>query len=154
MPPLRTAALFCITMGSMLILFQIIKKVKNVKAPGFDGVPNILLKHASVISIPKSGKDHSNPSIYRPISRKSSVSKISEKIILKLLQNFVSDNQFGFKMAHSTSHQLGRVEQHVKEQRDLLMPESTGMLLLHVKKAFVSVWHETLMYELLMKGWM
>jgi hypothetical protein len=32
------------------------------------------------------------------------------------------------------------------------MPESTGMLLLDVKKTFDSVWHEPLMHKLLMKG--
>jgi hypothetical protein len=58
-------------------------------------------KHASVIPIPKPGKDHSNPLNYRPISLLSSVSKIFEKIILKRLQDFVStnnvlpDHQFG-----------------------------------------------------------
>jgi hypothetical protein len=98
--------------------------------------PNIW-KHASAIPVPKHGKDHSNPSNYRPISLLSSVSKIFENFIIKRLQDFVStnnvlpDHQFGFRMAHSTSHQLRRLVQHVKGTRDLLIPESTGMLLLY-----------------------
>jgi hypothetical protein len=60
----------------------------------------------------KPGKDHSNPSNYRLLS---SISKVFEKIILKRLQDFISannilpDHRFGFRMAHSTSHQLKRV---------------------------------------------
>jgi Reverse transcriptase (RNA-dependent DNA polymerase)/Endonuclease-reverse transcriptase len=165
---------------------KIIKKLKNGKAPGFDGVPNILLKnlprravvyltyvfnsciklcyfpkvwkHASVIPIPKPGKDHSNPSNYRPISLLSSISKVFEKIILKRLQDFISannilpDHQFGFRMAHSTSHQLRRVVRHVKGRREPPLSESTGMLLLDVEKAFDSVWHEALLHKLLTRG--
>jgi hypothetical protein len=99
-------------------------------------------KHASVIPIPKPDKDHTNPSNYRPISLLSLVSKFFEKIIIKRLQDFVStnnvlpDRQVGFRMAHFTPHQHRRVVQHVKGERDLLMPESTGMLLLDVEKAF------------------
>jgi hypothetical protein len=71
-----------------------IKRLKSCKAPGFDGVPNIIFKnmprrsfvyltyvfnsciklcyfpkiwkYASVIPIPRPGKDHSNPSNYHP----------------------------------------------------------------------------------------
>jgi hypothetical protein len=51
-------------------------------------------------------------------------------------------------LAHSKSLQLRRVVQHVKGKRDLLMPESAGMLLLDVEKAFVSVWHDALISSL------
>jgi hypothetical protein len=78
--------------------------------------------HASVIPITKPGKDHSN--LLNSISLLSSVSKIIEKIILKRLQdlcstnNVLPDNQFGFSMAHSTSHQLRKVVQNVKGKKD------------------------------------
>jgi hypothetical protein len=92
-------------------------------------------KHASVIPILKPGKDHSTtPSTYRPIM--SSISKVFERIILKRLNGFIStvnilpDHQFGFRVAHSTSHQLRMVG-----GRRL----STGMLLLNVEKAFDSL---------------
>jgi hypothetical protein len=92
--------------SSALTTSRQVKKLKNGKAPGFDGVPNILLKnlprraivyltyvintciklccfpkeskHASVIPIPKPGKDNSNPSNYRLISLLSSISKASK----------------------------------------------------------------------------
>jgi hypothetical protein len=139
------------------------KAFKGGKAPGFNDVPNIILnnkprrafvyltyvfnaciklcyfpkiwKHVSVIPIPKPGRDHSNPSNYRPISLLSSISLVFERITLNRLNSFIStinillDRQFGFRVAHSTSHQLGRVVRHVKAKRSLRVPESTGMLL-------------------------
>jgi hypothetical protein len=94
-----------------------------------------------VIPVPKPGKDHSNPSNYRPISLLSSISKVFEKIIMKHLNGFIStvnilpNHQFGFRVAHSTSHQLRRVVQHVKAKRSLRVLESMGMLLIDVEKA-------------------
>lgn len=89
-----------------------IKNLKNSKAPGFDNFSNILLKNipisaigniakifsaclkigyfpdffkrATIIAIPKPGKDPRNPSSYRPISLLSSLDKIFEKIILSI----------------------------------------------------------------------
>jgi hypothetical protein len=115
--------------------------------------------HASVIPIPKPGKDHPNPSNYRPISLLSSISKVFERIILKCLGCFIStgnilpDHQFGFRVAHSTSHLLRRVVRHVKAKRSLRVPESTGILFLDVEKAFDSVWHEALLHKILANGW-
>jgi hypothetical protein len=91
------------------------------------------------------GKDHSNPSNYRLISLLSWISKVFERIILKSLNGFIStvnilhDHQFGFRVAHYTSHHLRRVVRHVKAKRSLRVPQSTGMLLLVVEKAFQ--WH-------------
>jgi hypothetical protein len=81
-------------------------------------------RHAKVIPLPKPGKDHSNPSNYRPISLLSSISKIFERIIRKCLNTFIAsnnalpNNQFGFRAAHSTSHQLNRSVRHVKNRRE------------------------------------
>jgi hypothetical protein len=113
-------------------------------------------KHGSVIPIPKPDKIHSNPSNYRLIM--SSISKVFEWIIPKRLNGFISpvnilpDHQFGFRVVYSTSHQLRRVVRHVKTKRSLRVPESTGMLLLDVEKAFDSVWHEALLHKLLVNG--
>jgi hypothetical protein len=114
-------------------------------------------KHAaSVIPIPMPGKDHCNPSNYRPISLLSSIGNVFERIILKRLNGFISTvnilPQFGFRVAHSTSHQLRRVIRHLKAKRSLQVPESTDMLLLDVEKAFDSVWHEALLHKLLING--
>jgi hypothetical protein len=111
-----------------------------------------------VISIPKPGMDHYNPSNYRPISLFSSISKVFERIILKRMNGFIStvnilpDHLCGFRMVHSTSHQLRRVVRHVKTKRSLRVLESTGMLLLDVEKVFDSVWLEVLLHQLPVNG--
>jgi hypothetical protein len=140
----------------------LIRKLKGVKAPGCDiprraaGFLNYIFnsclklcyfpkkwKHATVIPIPKPGSDPSDPSNYRPISLLSSISKILERIILQHLNAFISghnvlpNHQFGYRAAHSTSHQLNRVVRHVKNRR--AQGKSTGMLLLDVEMAFDSV---------------
>jgi hypothetical protein len=108
-----------------------------------------------VIPIPKPGKDPSNSSDYRPISLLSSISKVFERIILKRLNTFVSiqnvlpNHQFGFRAAHSTSHQLNRVVRHVENNRG--QGQSTGMLFLDVEKAFDSVWHDALLHKLIQR---
>jgi hypothetical protein len=99
----------------------IIKAMKNNKAPGFDGIQNILLKNlpenaislltkiinsclrisyfprefkkAKVICIPKPGKDPRLPSSYRPISLLSSIDKIIEKTILARINRYAEDNE-------------------------------------------------------------
>jgi hypothetical protein len=83
---------------------------------------------------------------------------VFEKIIVKPLQGFISankilpDHQFGFRMAHSTSHQLRRVVRHVKGKKEPPLSESKGMLLLEVKKAFDSVWHMRLLFINILEG--
>ncbi|KAL1124059.1 hypothetical protein AAG570_001829 [Ranatra chinensis] len=92
---------------------KIIKKLKNNKSPGSDGIPNTVLKHftrkalvkltnitnaifkhahypthwktATVIALPKPGKPTSEPSSYRPISLLSSLAKVVDRIILNRL---------------------------------------------------------------------
>jgi hypothetical protein len=73
-----------------------------------------------VISISKTGRDHSDLSNYRPISQ-----ILERRIILRRLNSFFSghnvlpNHQFGFRAAHSTSHQLNRVVKHVKNRREV-----------------------------------
>lgn len=98
---------------------EIIKNLKNSKAPGDDDIKNCLIKrlppsgiksirqivsaclklgyfpprwkHANVIPIHKPQKDPSNPLSYRPISLLSSLSKILERAILNRLSQFIDD---------------------------------------------------------------
>jgi len=91
-----------------------------MKAPGFDGIFNIIIKKlsakvlslltaifnrclelhyfpstwkvAKVVPIRKPGKDPTSPSSYRPISLLSSLSKLFEKLILNRLLDFVEEH--------------------------------------------------------------
>lgn len=90
-------------------------------------------KHAKVIAIPKPNKDHSLSKNYRPISLLSSLSKIFDKLLLSRLNKHISDNeiipasQFGFRSEHSTVHQLNRLVNIVKHNRDI--KRSTGLII-------------------------
>lgn len=98
-----------------------LKNSKNMKAPGFDSIFNILLKHlssrtlthlanilnkcmdlqyfpstwkcAKVVPILKPGKDPTSPSSYRPISLLSSISKIFERLILNRVLEHIEMNR-------------------------------------------------------------
>ncbi|KXJ72203.1 hypothetical protein RP20_CCG018649 [Aedes albopictus] len=93
---------------------NIIRNLKNKKAPGHDGVKNWLLKHlprkgyvvlskifsacfklsyfpndwkhAIVVAIPKANKDTSVPTNYRPISLLPTLSKVFERVILTRIE--------------------------------------------------------------------
>lgn len=159
---------------------RIIQRLKSRKAPGQDGVRNIMLKrlprkglvyltkvfnaclkytyfpdnwkHATVVAIPKSNKDVTLPTNYRPISLLSSISKILERLILNRLNRHLEINpvipeeQFGFKNGHSTNHQLARITRQVKH--GFAAKKSTGMVLLDVEKAYNSVWQEAIIFKL------
>lgn len=101
-------------------LNYLVSSLKSSKSPGFDNVPNLLLKKlpakalnllvlifnsciklnyfpkkfktAKVIAIHKPGKPKNNPSSYRPISLLSNLGKLFEKIVHTRLYEYVSDN--------------------------------------------------------------
>lgn len=110
-------------------------------------------KHAKVLPIPKSGKELSKASNYRPISLLNALSKIFEKILVKRINahlysnNIIPNEQFGFRYNHSTNHQLLRVSKLIKNS--LSNKQSTGLLTFDIEKAFDSVWHKGLVYKML-----
>ena len=160
----------------------IVKNFKNGKAPGWDDIPNIVLKNlnnkalvqlthifncslklsyfpnawktAIILPIYKGGgKDKKEPTSYRPISLLCTISKIFEKIILtrlnregKLETEVLNDDQFGFRESRSTVKQLARVVFDITNNFNL--KKSTAALLLDVEKAFDTVWHDGLIYQL------
>lgn len=160
----------------------IIRNLKPKKAPGHDGIKNMLLKrlprkgyvvlakifsaclklcyfpadwkHAIVVAIPKTNKDHSIPSNYRPISLLPTLSKLFERVILTRIEKhletvrLIPHEQFGFQKGHSTSHQIVRMVKEVK--RNFQQGKSSGLILLDVEKAYDSVWQEAILHKMLL----
>ena len=110
-------------------------------------------RSARVIPIHKPGKPTNDPSSYRPISLLSVLGKVFERLLLKRIQAHISSTellpqeQFGFRTGHSTSLQLLRVVNQIKQNFNY--KKSTGFLSLDVEKAFDRVWHNGLLYKLI-----
>jgi hypothetical protein len=109
-------------------------------------------KSATVIFIPKPGKNSKLPQSYRPISLLSSIGKVLEKVILTRLvkvtdeNSTIPDEQFGFRPKHSTVDQLINVTEFIA--KGFGQNQSTGAIFLDVAKAFDTVWHDGLVYKL------
>ncbi|GFX28886.1 RNA-directed DNA polymerase from mobile element jockey [Trichonephila clavipes] len=111
-------------------------------------------KHALITVIPKPGKDEKFPENYRPISLIRSLGKIFEKILLKHINSYCEENniipdfQHGFRRQTSTQHQLLRVT-------NLIVKGYTNKtylvgMFLDVKKAFDRMWHDGLIYKMIL----
>ncbi|CAK9799280.1 Probable RNA-directed DNA polymerase from transposon X-element [Anthophora plagiata] len=160
---------------------DIIKKLSPRKAPGADNIQNIILKHlgrkpivqltyiinasiklahypsqwktGKIVPILKPGKNKIDPSSYRPISLLPTMSKITERVILKRLCEFenkksiVNDHQFGFRKRHSTVQQVVRITNDISINYN--KNNITVMLLLDIQKAFDRVWIDGLIYKMI-----
>lgn len=118
----------------------------------FGHFPNVF-KEAKIIAIRKPGKPTDSPSSYRPISLLSAIGKVLERAVKEQISEFIDENnilpreQFGFRRELSTVHPLVRIRNIVKT--NFSKQESTGMVLLDIKAAFDSVWHNGLIFKLL-----
>lgn len=154
-------------------LLNFVKKAKTRKAPGHDLINKqdilelsnkagelflslingiitthhfpTIWKKAKIITFLKPGKPPRQPSSYRPISLLSTLSKITEKVILRRIQdhltenNILPDEQFGFRAHHSTQHQLLRVTERITDGFNRQL--HSAAVFLDIEKAFDKVWH-------------
>ncbi|GFT70271.1 RNA-directed DNA polymerase from mobile element jockey [Trichonephila clavipes] len=97
-------------------------------------------KTAVVVPILKPGKNSALAESYRPISLLPLLSKLAEKVILALLndhlerENILIPEQHGFHPRLSTSHQLLRVIEFIKEGNN--KHECTAAVFIDIQKAF------------------
>ncbi|GFV55056.1 RNA-directed DNA polymerase from mobile element jockey [Trichonephila clavipes] len=97
-------------------------------------------KTAVVIPILKPDKNSALAESYRPISLLPVLSKLAEKVILARLndhlerENILIPEQHGFRPRLSTSHQLLRVVEFIKEGNN--KDECTAVVFLNIQKAF------------------
>ncbi|KAL4143226.1 hypothetical protein QTP88_005583 [Uroleucon formosanum] len=157
-------------------VLDIINKLPNGKSPGYDNISNTALKNvphniitqlahiftsclrisyfpkiwkkATIVMIPKPGKNHSIPENHRPISLLSTISKVYEKIILKTLRIYIKPRaeQHAFREDHSTTTQLFHLFKEIKNNQK--QKKYTAATFLDMKKAFDRVWHDGLIYKL------
>ena len=101
-------------------------------------------KQATVIPIPKPGKDKNDPNSYRPISLTSHAGKLLEIMVKNRLEHLLESNnilnpfQSGFRKGRSTLDQLARL------QHDILSAKNQGQsvlaIFLDLQAAFDLTW--------------
>ncbi|GFU08802.1 RNA-directed DNA polymerase from mobile element jockey [Trichonephila clavipes] len=97
-------------------------------------------KTAVVVPILKPGKDPTLAESHRPISLLPILSKLAEKIISARLNDYLENKkilipeQHGFRPRLSTTHQLLRVVEYIKEGNN--RGQCTAAVFLDIQKAF------------------
>jgi len=118
-------------------------------------------KEAIIHPIPKPGRDHTDPSSFRPISLLSCVGKIYERLIYARLYHlaetksqahirethrWISNSQAGFRVHRSTVDQLLRLVQNIED--GFAQSDETIAVMLDLSKAYDMIWHDGLLYKL------
>ena len=97
-----------------------------------------------MISIVKPGKDPTLTSSFRLTSLLAKVRKLFEKILLPRilrevkLRGLLGDEQFGFRLKHSTIMQLARLLE--RDNRNIREKRLTVVVFLDICKNFDTVW--------------
>ncbi|GFW59861.1 probable RNA-directed DNA polymerase from transposon X-element [Trichonephila clavipes] len=135
----------------LLTVFKITNIINNMFKLRY--FPNAW-KTAVVIPILKPGKNPKLAESHRPISLLPILSKLAEKIISARLNDYLENEnilvpeQHGFRPRLSTTHQLLRVVEYIKDGID--RHQYTAAVFLDIQKAFDRVWHTGLLFKLIM----
>jgi hypothetical protein len=109
-------------------------------------------KIAEVLMILKPGKPPNNVDSYRQISLLPIMSKLFEKLLLKILQSVITtkklipNHKFGFRKQHSTLEQVHRINEAIEQAIE--EKKICRAAFLDVSQAFDRVWHKGLEYKL------
>jgi len=115
-------------------------------------------KTTLVLAFPKSGKAHSSPSNYTPISLLSVLSKIYETIlhsqIIKYLEeeNVIINEQFGFKPKYSTVAQLLRLTERFAFEINKNINAALIEFCSISRKRLTLIWYSGFLYKLYLIG--
>ena len=107
---------------------------------------------ATVIPIPKPGKDHSDPNNYRPIALTSCVCKTLERMINDRLvwylesNNILTDIQCGFRKRRSTIDHLVRLESYIRDA--FLNKQEVVSVFFDLEKAYDTTWKYGILQDL------
>ena len=109
-------------------------------------------KEAIIIPIPKPGKDHSDPSNYRPIALTSCICKTMERMINDRLvwflesQNLLADIQCGFRSQRSTLDHLVKLESFIRDA--FINKEHAVSIFFDLEKAYDTTWRYGILRDL------
>lgn len=109
-------------------------------------------KYSHIVMIQKINKPSHCASSYRPISLLPICSKVLEKLLYKRILSFINDSntlpnhQFGFRLHHSTTHQMHRVVDYIASAFE--NKQYVSAVFLDVAQAFDKVWHQGLLFKL------
>ena len=99
-------------------------------------------KHGIIITIPKPGKDLTQPSSHRPITLLSTLYKVTERLILTLTTPHIpsTSSQHGYKALHSTNTLLTGLTERIYNGANSSLPHNrTVAVTVDVNKAFEGV---------------
>ena len=109
-------------------------------------------REAVVIPIPKPGKDHLDPSNFRPIALTSCLCKTMERMINARLmwslesQGLLSEKQCGFRKNHSTLDHLVRFETFIRNA--FIKKEHVLTIFFDLEKAYDTTWKHGILADL------
>ncbi|GFN96533.1 Pol-like protein [Plakobranchus ocellatus] len=109
-------------------------------------------REASVVSIPKLGKDPSDPSNYRPIALTSCLCKTLQRMVNDRLvhvlesRNLLSKVQCSFRKDHSTLDHLVRVESFIKKA--FARKKQVLAVFFDLEKAYDTTWRYGILKDL------
>ena len=109
-------------------------------------------KEATIIPIPKPGKDNTNPNNYRPIALTSCICKTLERMINERLvwylekNNIITEFQSGFRHQRSTNDHLVRQETFIREA--FIKKEHLVAVFFDLEKAYDTTWKYGIMNDL------
>ena len=116
------------------------------------GLVVTIWKQATIIPIPKPGKDSADPSNYRPIALNSCLCKTLERMINTCLIWFLESNglitnfQCGFRSKRSTDDHLVRLETFVREA--FIKKEHLTAVFFDSEKTYDTTWKYCIMRDL------
>ena len=107
---------------------------------------------ATIIPIPKPGKDHAEPTNYRPIALTSCLCKTLERMINKRLiwylesNNLLSPYQSGFPAGRSTNDNLVKLETFIRDA--FVKKEHVVAVFFDLEKAYDTTWRYGIMKDI------
>ena len=107
---------------------------------------------ATIIPIPKPGKDHAEPTNYRPIALTSCLCKTLERMINKRLvwylesNNLITKFQSGFRAERSTNDNLVRLETFIRDA--FIKREHVVAVFFDLEKAYDTTWRYGILKDL------